>query len=79
MTTGWINPPKSVHTIEDELPQHHDEAGLVWESRDGTVWETTFETQWTGKNSRRVVSWKQCRPERAEILRQRFAEAVDRG
>ncbi len=73
----WIsNPPKSVHTMEDELPRHHDEAGLVWESRDGTVWESTHETHWSGKRSERVVSWVRCRPERAEILRQKFAESA---
>lgn len=76
----WISsPPKSRHTMEDELPRHHGEAGLVWESRDGTVWETTFETVWNGKVSNREVSWKRCRPERAEILRQKFAESAGQG
>lgn len=62
--------------MADELPRHHNEAGLVWESRDGTVWETTFESVWTGKNARREVTWNRCRPERAEVLRQKFAESA---
>lgn len=73
----WISsPPKSRHTMEDELPRHHDELGLVYETRDGTVWETTFETIWNGKVANREVSWKPCRAERGEILRQKFAESA---
>lgn len=62
--------------MEDELPRHHNETGLVWEARDGSIWETTYETVWNGKVSKREVTWKPCRSERGEVLKQKFAETT---
>lgn len=72
----WIShKPKSVHTAEDELPNHHDEQGLVWEAEDGSVWETQMSSQWTGRHSVRGITWVICNPDRAMILKEKHGVA----
>ena len=60
-TTGWINPPKSYHVPDDELPNYHGEWGLVFQTSDGTVWETTA-----------GYGWVRCQPERAAFLKAKY-------
>lgn len=61
-TTGWINPPKTYRTPQDELPHHYFEWGLVYEISDGTVWETVHGS-----------GWVPCHPERAAFLKEKHA------